>query len=191
MVEHFMIPLLDGYKLLLPELISNDDSIMNRMIESDIKGVVETAEVRINNTDWKSLSDVDMATEINEMLDDVSGVQDSMFDKLWSIVLFALAPLLAIPLMMWFGYKVVMKVAEFLVTVTRLYPKNNPPYIVYWKGRPIKLEKDDTLFRKPKEISKKFEEQIDEEIDKCSCQYHDHKHIKCEDFCECRKMPYT
>lgn len=184
MVDYFMIPLLDGYKLLLPEIISNDDSILNRMIAEDIKGVVSEAQVRIDDTDWESMSDTEMAIEINDMLIDVTNVQDSMFEKLWGIILFVLSPLMAIPLLMWFGYKVVMKIAQFLVKVTRLYPKDNPPYTVYWKGKEINLNKK----KKKKGISKKFEQVVDEEIDKCSCLYHMNKHIKCDDLCNCRRM---
>jgi len=189
-----MIPLLDGYKMLLPELISNDDSVMNRMINDKIDGVVSEANVRINNTDWKSLNDTSMANEIDDILTDVTNVQNSMFEKLWSIILFALAPLVAIPLGLWFGYKVVVKVAEFLVRVTRLYPKDNPPLILYWKGRPLKIEKEKKKKREvykiktEKKFTKKFEEQVDEEIDKCSCLYHDQKHIRCGDECQCRIM---
>ncbi len=179
MVDYFMIPLLDGYNLLLPEIISNDDSILNRMIAEDINVVVSEAQVRIDNTDWKSLNDTQKAIEIDEMLTDVTGVQDSMFEKLWGIVLFVLAPLMAIPLMMWFGYKVVMKTAQFLVKVTRLYPKDNPPYTVYWKGKEINLDK-----RKKKK--KETKQQVVEE--KCSCQYHMNKHNKCDDHCNCRHM---
>lgn len=188
MVNYFILPMLDGWVLLMPEIISNDDSILNRIVNEEVGESVTKGEVRINNTDWESLSDEQKLVEVDEILDDVVAVQETLFDKLWGIILVVASPMIAIPLGLVFGYKVVIRVTEFIVKVTRLYPKNNIPYVIYFKGRAIRVERDDTLFRPKPDISKKFEEQIDEEIDKCSCIYHDHIHIKCGDECQCRYM---
>ena len=157
MMEWFVMPILDGWSLVIPELIGNDDSFLSRMVEKDVREVVAEQTIVMDNTDWKSLNDTQTAEKIDTILTDVTNIQEDLLFKLWGIILVIASPLIVIPLVLWVGFKIVIRIANWLPRVFRLMPKDNPPIVYRWRGKPLKMLKDDTLFRSPKEISKKFE----------------------------------
>ena len=132
-LDHYVIPLLDGWSLVIDYIMLGDDSFFNQTVQSETDSFVERSKGEILSTNWKNMTDGQIRDKLTLMID--NGTQD-IFDKLYSIVLVLVAPVLTIPLVVWLVIKITIKITNRLLTFSKLVDKEKELQL-YFRGRQI------------------------------------------------------
>jgi len=133
LMEVYIQPLLSGWDLVMDYIMVGDDSFFNKTVQSELDTFVERSKGELLSTDWKNMTDSQTREKLTMMIDD--GTQD-IFDKLYSIILVMVAPVLTIPLVLWLVIKITIKVNLRVIRLTRLIDEDKE-FNLYFRGRQI------------------------------------------------------
>lgn len=133
LLEVYIQPILSGWELVIDYIMIGDDSFFNKTVQSELDTFVERSKGELLSTDWKNMTDSQTREKLTLMIDD--GTQD-IFDKLYSIILVMVAPILTIPLVLWLVIKIAIKVNYLILRLTKL-GMCDKEFELYFRGRQI------------------------------------------------------
>lgn len=132
-LDYYITPLLDGWTIVIEYIMLGDDSFFNQTVQSEVDQFVENSRDELLTTDWKNMSDSQATERLALMID--NGTQH-IFDKLYSIILVLVAPILTIPLVVWLVVKITIKVTTRFIKFTGLVD-DDKEFLLYFRGRQI------------------------------------------------------
>ena len=109
------------------------DSFFNQTVKTEVDSFVDRSKEELLSTNWKNMTDGQIRDKLQLMID--NGTQD-IFDKLYSIILVMVAPILTIPLVIWVVVKITNKIIVRFIRFTGLVD-DEKEFLLYFRGRQI------------------------------------------------------
>lgn len=132
-LDFYIEPLLNGWELVIDYIMIGDNSFFNQTVQSEVDSFVVRSQGELLSTNWKNMTDGEIRDKLSLMID--NGTSD-IFDKLYSIILVMVAPILTIPLVIWLVIKITIKVNNKVLSWTKLYD-DEKEFLLYFRGRQI------------------------------------------------------
>jgi hypothetical protein len=132
-LDYYITPLLDGWSIVIDYIMAGDDSFFNQTVKTEVDSFVDRSKEELLSTNWKNMTDGQIRDKLQLMID--NGTQD-IFDKLYSIILVMVAPILTIPLVIWVVVKITNKIIVRFIRFTGLVD-DEKEFLLYFRGRQI------------------------------------------------------